>query len=114
MLGPRRAVEEVPRAQRPLLPLDDQQALAAEHEEVLLAVLGVVHGHRLARGKPVEVDAHLGKVRVLSALVRAITAELVVQPARVACVEDEPALTLRHAALDRCFRNHCRSLNSAA
>ena len=43
-----RAVDEVPGPQLALLLLDDQQARAREHEEVLLARLGVVHAGRLA------------------------------------------------------------------
>ena len=47
VLGPARAMHEVPRLQPPLLALDEQQALAREHEEVLLVVLAVVHAARL-------------------------------------------------------------------
>src|SRR5262245_6883172 len=46
--GPGRAVDEVPGAQRPLLLLDQEQAGAGEHEEVLLAGLPVVQPGRLA------------------------------------------------------------------
>src|SRR6185295_4230229 len=46
VVGPGRAVDEVPGAQRPLLLLHYEQALSGEHEEVLLARLGVVHAGR--------------------------------------------------------------------
>jgi len=36
VLGVRRAVDEVPRPQRPLLTLDEQQTLAGQDEKVLL------------------------------------------------------------------------------
>ncbi len=43
------AVEEVPRPEEPLLALDEQLALAGQHEERLLLRLGVVEAVRLAR-----------------------------------------------------------------
>src|SRR5687768_12459712 len=46
VLRPRRAVDEVPGPQRPLLALDQEQALPGEDEEVLLLVLAVVHAAR--------------------------------------------------------------------
>src|SRR6266550_5591643 len=49
VLGVRRAVDEVPRLQVPLLAFDDDQALAGEHEEVLLVRLAVVAAARLSR-----------------------------------------------------------------
>ncbi len=42
VLRPRRAVDEVPLLQAPLLALDHEHALARDHEEVLLAALAVV------------------------------------------------------------------------
>ena len=48
MLRLGRAVEEVPLAQRPLLALDEERALAGEHEEVLPRGLGA-EGPRLSR-----------------------------------------------------------------
>jgi hypothetical protein len=41
-------VDEIPGAERPLLLLDQKQAPSREHEEVLLAVLGVVQARRFA------------------------------------------------------------------
>jgi hypothetical protein len=42
VLGPGRAVHEVPGLQRPLLALDQQQALTGENEKILLLILAVV------------------------------------------------------------------------
>src|SRR5207342_2805462 len=56
VVGPGRAVEEVPGLEVPFLILDDQQALAREHEEVLLHALGVVAAVRLARLEDVDAD----------------------------------------------------------
>src|SRR3712207_8783479 len=66
MLRLRRAVDEVPRSQRALLALDDQERLAGEHEEVLLLGLPVVHAQRLARPEHEQVDADLREVPVRS------------------------------------------------
>src|SRR3954452_6653025 len=52
-----RAVHEVPSTQPPLLPLDDQQRLTREHEEVLLVGLPVVQPDRLARPEHQDGDA---------------------------------------------------------
>ena len=57
VLGPGRAVDEVPRPQGTLLTFDDQQALAAQDEEYLFACFAVVHRHRLSRRQHVEVHA---------------------------------------------------------
>src|SRR5881398_2267739 len=61
VLGPGRAVEEVPRAQDAFLPLDQQAALARENEEVLLLRLAVVEAVRLAGLEHVQPDAELRK-----------------------------------------------------
>src|SRR5512141_3067412 len=108
VLGPRRAEDEVPLAKGTLLTLGDQDALAVEHEECLLAGLPVVHRHRLARGQDVEVDAELFEAGALAplSLEAAVRTELVVLPAGIARVEEEPALALRHAALELCLGNH--------
>jgi hypothetical protein len=50
-------VHEVPLAQRPLLALDDQERLAAEHQEVLGVGLPVIHADRLARLEAQQLDA---------------------------------------------------------
>ena len=54
-----RTVDEVPGAQVPFLLLDDEEALAGEHEEVLLLRLGVVEAARLPRLEDVEAEAEL-------------------------------------------------------
>ena len=59
MLGPGRAVEEVPRPQEPLLPFDEQPALARQNEEILLLRLSVVEAVRLAPLEHVQPDAEL-------------------------------------------------------
>src|SRR5581483_673593 len=46
---PGRAMDEIPRLQATLLALDQQHALARQHEEILLRGLGVVEPARLAR-----------------------------------------------------------------
>jgi hypothetical protein len=58
------AVHEIPLPQRPLLPLDDQERLAGEHEEVLLVDLPVVHPHQLAGAEHEQVDPNLGEVHL--------------------------------------------------
>jgi hypothetical protein len=50
-------MEEVPSAQRALLTLDEQRAVAGQDEEVLLLVLGVVAAVRLARWQHVDADS---------------------------------------------------------
>ena len=57
VLGSGRAVEEVPRAERALLALDEQQALAGENEEVLLGLLFVVEAVRLTRLEHGQTDS---------------------------------------------------------
>ena len=52
-------MDEVPRLQRALLALHDQQAFAREDEEVLLGVLAVVHAARLAGSEDRDVEAEL-------------------------------------------------------
>src|SRR5262249_32720505 len=94
----RREVREVPGAQAPLLTLDDQQRLAGEHEEVLLVGLPVVHAHRLAGLEDVEVEAELRKGLPLLE-VGELAAAGAVAPARLARVQDEPAVALRRKSV---------------
>src|SRR5206468_12680887 len=61
VLGPGRAVEEVPRPQEPLLSLDEQATLAGQDEEILLLRLAVVEAVRLPRLEHVQPDADLRK-----------------------------------------------------
>jgi hypothetical protein len=103
VVRPGRAVDEVPRPQEPLLLLDEQPALAREHEEVLLLVLGVVEPVRLPRIQNADLDADL-RERELSALKAAIRPRRLVlavlgrHPRGVAHVDDEPAVTGRREA----------------
>src|SRR6185312_2452290 len=62
VLGTRRAVDEVPLPEWPLLALDQKERLACDHEEVLLVGLPVVHRHRLARREDGDVDPELREV----------------------------------------------------
>ena len=59
VLRPRPGSGRSPTPSGALLALDDQQALAREHEEVLLCVLAVVHAVRLAGPEDPDVDAEL-------------------------------------------------------
>src|SRR5918999_1265423 len=95
-----RAVDVVPLPQRPLLALDDQERLARQHEEALLVCLPVVHPDRLARLEHEQVDAELREVLPRLVVVpagegQAVAASLAAAPARVACVQYEPARALR-------------------
>ena len=87
----RGAVEEVPRGELPLLVLDDERALAGQHEECLLGVLAVVHPDPLARPEDVEVDAEVREPPLpLEVAVGAQRAHLA--PSGVPRVDDEPSL----------------------
>ena len=101
VLRVRRTVDEVPLPQRPLLALDDQHRLAGDDEEVLLVGLPVIHRHRLARPEHADVDPELREVQ-LALEVAERRAPLGVVPARVAGVEDEPAVRLRDETLAVC------------
>src|SRR5262245_20316691 len=61
MAGPGRTVEEVPGAKAQLLVLDDRDALAREHQEVLLDALRVVLRVRLPGRQHLDVDAVVRK-----------------------------------------------------
>jgi hypothetical protein len=101
--------------QATLISLDEQQALAGEHEEVLLGVLAVIHAVRLARLQHLDVDAEVGEADV--ALADARGAErLVMPPRRLERVDDEPALTRRNeptlglperSLADNAYRTSC-------
>ena len=92
MVGPARTVDEVPRLQRTFLALDEEESLAVQDEEVFLLVLAVVPAGRLAGLEHTDVDAELREVDV--AFEACERAEDSFQPARLARVEDEPAVTL--------------------
>src|SRR4051812_4267427 len=98
VLGPGRAVEEVPRPQDALLPLDQQAALARKNEEVLLLRLAVVEAVRLAGLEHVQPDTELRKGGV-PRLERAFGARRLLrarrlrrQPLGIGDVDDEPPL----------------------
>ena len=63
--GPGRAVDEIPLLHLPLLLLDDRGARAAQDEEALLRLLGVVQRRALARLDHGEVDADLLELAAL-------------------------------------------------
>src|SRR3954465_10757254 len=99
VLGPGRRVEEVPRTQPPLLAVDDQDALAGEHEEPFLRVLFVVVTQHLAGLQDAHADAELRHrlgARVLEQ--GDVALRRVLGPRRVAHVDHEPALALGHEA----------------
>src|SRR5581483_3437258 len=84
-----RRVHVVPLRERYLCALDDQQALAAQHEKAFLIALAVVHRHRLPRCKRGEVDAEL--VEVLRPVELRRRTELVLLPLQLAHISYEPA-----------------------
>ena len=86
----RRHVHEVPGLQRTLLAVDEQRALAGQHEEVLLEVLPVVEAVRLARLEHADVDSELLELAVLALEDPRSPERVVVHPARVAQVRDAP------------------------
>jgi hypothetical protein len=85
-------VDEVPGLERAFLTLHHEQTLAAQDEETLLTRFLVVHRHRHSRWQHVQVDPELLERSVVLALETAISTELVVQPARITSIDDEPAL----------------------
>src|SRR5439155_18393493 len=91
MLGPRRAVHEVPLRELPLLALDNEETLAGEDEEVLLRALAVVHAVGLPGLEDADVQSELGEARLAFEDARA--AEFVaLEPRGIAGIEDEPTL----------------------
>src|ERR671919_215205 len=91
-----RAVDEVPLLQGALLPLDDEQALTREDEEVLLLRLPVIRPGRLAGVHDPDSHAEHREERLRLVLVVARERDAVallrlVEPARLARVHHEPA-----------------------
>jgi hypothetical protein len=83
-------VHEVPGTERSLFAFDEQDALAGEHEEVLLRILAVVHGARLAGSQDADADADLVEPRVLRLEGCVEAAAVGLEPGHLAGVEDEP------------------------
>jgi hypothetical protein len=110
VIRPGRAVNEVPGLQRALLAFYEQQALALKDEEVFLRALAVVETGRLAGLEDPDVDPELLELGL--ALENRSRAELLVlEPACVLRVDDEPAAAFRDKAaalrlLQACFRNY--------
>jgi hypothetical protein len=86
-------VKEVPRPERDLLTLDEEQALSGEDEEALLVPLAVIEAHRLAGQEPVEIDPDLAE-RPLAFEVAIHAQWAPVTPPAPARVEDEPAFAV--------------------
>ncbi len=109
MLRPGWAVHEIPLPERALLPLDDEQRLAREHEEVFLIGLPVVHRHRHARLENAQVHSELREVAVALELDDGGAARAV-EPLRIARVQDEPAVARRKkpvlGRVEMSFRKH--------
>src|SRR5262245_6435415 len=109
---PRRAVDEIPCLQAVLLAFDQKEALAREHEKVLLLVLPVVHAVRLAGLDNVEVDA-VEREALVPLESTPVPKRLVALPARLSGVDDEPTLPLGNqprVSLDELrFRHHLRA-----
>jgi hypothetical protein len=72
---------------------DEQEAFTDENEEVLLGVLAVIHAARLPGLEQADVDPDFGEAHV-ALEAREPAEDLVVEPARLAGVDDEPAFAL--------------------
>src|SRR6185503_19224341 len=96
---PGRAVDEIPLLHMPLLLLDDRRARAAQDEEVLLRLLGVVERRAVARLDHGEVDADLLELAALGLEKAPLPEPRALDPARLrlARVDDEPGIG--HAAM---------------
>jgi hypothetical protein len=97
VLGSRRTVKEVPRPKKPFLTLDEQPALAGEHEERLLLILGVVEAVRLARLQDAELDAQLWEREIPAFETAVRTGRLLLtvlrrRPLGIPHVHNEPAV----------------------
>src|SRR6185503_3471718 len=94
MACPGRAVDEIPLLHVPLLLLDDRRARAAQDEEVLLRLLGVVERRVVARLDHGEVDADLLELAALGLEKAPLSEPRALDPARLrlARVDDEPGV----------------------
>src|SRR5919206_5077115 len=108
VVRPAGAVDEVPGAERQLPALDEQQALAREHEEVLLRPLPVVEADRLAGLEHVQVDPELPEAAL--ALEVAVVAEPAgLAPAALGRVDHEPAVAVGDETVPRLAQRHLRN-----
>src|ERR671914_290954 len=113
VLRPRRAVKVVPLFHRPLLVVDDDDALAGQDEKALLRAFAVVAAVRLPGLEHVEAEAHVREAHAGALEVAEPAHAARVQPARLAAVDDEPTVVGRDEpaleSLHPCF-GHCASL----
>src|SRR5207244_1687789 len=112
VLRVRRAMDEVPLPQRPLLPLDDQGRRAGEDEEVLLVGLPVIHRQRLSRPENGDPEPELLEDRV-TAEVREPAPTLRLVPAHLARVDDEPAFAFAHESVVGDLHGRLRDVHAA-
>jgi hypothetical protein len=91
-------VQVVPLAHGPLLPLDDRDALAGEHEEPLLVGLEVVEARCLARVQDVDADAEQRRARRRRLEHAPDATPGNGRPAQLGEVQDEPAVVDGDAA----------------
>src|SRR5207244_12832810 len=89
---------EVPRLELSLAPLDQQDALAGEDEEILLIRLAVIPPARLARLEHGECEADVRKGRVVALEDAGVPAHLVRDPRRLRDAADEPPVGDRRQA----------------
>ena len=64
VIGPGRAVDEIPRLQAAFLPLDDQKTFTPQDKEILLGILAVVEARGLAGLEHADVDPELREGRL--------------------------------------------------
>jgi aminodeoxyfutalosine deaminase len=102
-------VDEVPLPQWSLLPLDNCERFAVEHEKVFLIPLPVVQRQPLTRFEHRHRQTELREHRAGAFEARPLPALFPDTPLRVACVQDEPALAGRQQSvlllLERRLRN---------
>jgi hypothetical protein len=82
-------------------PLDDEKRFIREHDEVFLSGFPVVHRHRLARLEKSEVDPELPEPWLALEIAQRATTSPQLPPFRIARIENEPTIALRHKAAIR-------------
>src|SRR6185295_1729071 len=97
--------------------LDEEDALSRQHEEVLLGVLTVIHAARVPGLEQADVHPDFGKARI-ALEPREPAEDRVLEPLRLARVDDEPALAggpeAARLLLQLRFRHHLRSSPSGS